>query len=73
MAKRQDAMRQLINMFNEMLSNLASDPGLGIVYVDVRAELSDDLNNYKVDWANELHPSQDGFRRVAARIAAAIP
>lgn len=73
MEDRKKVMRHLIDLFNGMLAGLASDPAVGIIYVDVRADLSDDLADYKVDWANELHPSQDGFRRVAARIAAAIP
>ncbi|MBK9493953.1 MAG: SGNH/GDSL hydrolase family protein [Xanthomonadales bacterium] len=73
MTARQQVMRHLIDMFNTMLSDLASDVANGVIYVDVRPLLTDNLNNYKEDWANELHPSQEGFKRVAARIAGAIP
>jgi hypothetical protein len=39
-------------------------------YVNLRGTLNS--ASYKQDWANELHPTERGFKAVAARIAAAI-
>jgi len=41
-------------------------------YVNVTDLFSDDLSKYKDDWGNELHPTADGFKRVAERFVAAI-
>jgi hypothetical protein len=43
-------------------------------YVDLRCTLSTDLtnDNYKKWWANELHPTADGFNSVAAKFAAVL-
>jgi hypothetical protein len=68
-------MKQLIDAFNVMLDGLVSDlvaAGKDVRYVDLRPFLSNGAD-YKKDWANELHPTGDAFRRVAAQIAAAIP
>jgi lysophospholipase L1-like esterase len=77
MSARRAVMRDLIDRFNLMLSGLAADPAVGAAfrYVDVRAVLSDELkaDQYKRDWANELHPTPTAFRRVAAAIEAQIP
>jgi lysophospholipase L1-like esterase len=67
-----DVMEQLINTFNAMLRQLAGAVGFGHVrYVDLRGTLSN-AANYKRDWANELHPTERGFRSVAQKIADAI-
>lgn len=69
MAPRLDLMRALIDRFNTMVQRTASDPQFAHVrYVDLRRTLSQS----RADWANELHPRPDGFRRVAKKIAAAI-
>ncbi len=61
-------MVDLIDRFNEMLRGLAAATGFGHVrYVDLRGTLT-----YKRDWANELHPTEGGFRAVAGKIAGAI-
>jgi len=61
-------MVDVIDRFNEMLRGLAAAPGFGHVrYVDLRDTLT-----YKRDWANELHPTEGGFRAVALKIASAI-
>ena len=70
-------LRDLIDRYNVMLSGLVSDlasAGLAHVrYVDLRGTLSAALpSGYKVDWGNELHPTQPGFAKVTARIAAAL-
>ena len=65
-----DMMRAIIDQFNTMLSALPNDPTLGeIHYIDLRGTLStvviDDA--YKVDWNNELHPTQKGFIEIAQK------
>lgn len=73
--RRAAVMRQLIDRFNRMLDELAAAPALNGVLrvVDIRTVLRSDPADYKRDWANELHPTQDGFKRVAAAIEQAIP
>jgi lysophospholipase L1-like esterase len=62
----------LIDSFNAMLRQLAGTAGFGHVrYVDLRGTLSN-AAGYKRDWANELHPTERGFRAVALKIATAI-
>jgi hypothetical protein len=39
--------------------------------VDLRGTLSQGAG-YKASWANELHPTKEGFRAVAAKIARQI-
>jgi len=64
-------VRNLIDVFNSMLRQLASMKGFEHVrYVNLRGTLHS--ASYKQDWANELHPTERGFKAVAARIAAAI-
>lgn len=70
LAERRDLVAVLIDRFNAMLTHVTSLPGLGAMrYVDVRPALSNDLTDkrYRDSWGNELHPTGDGFRRVAAR------
>ncbi len=68
-------MEVLIARFNAMLQGLERLPQLegAVRYVDLRPVLNNDLQQYEEDWANELHPTQSAFRRVAERIAAAVP
>lgn len=65
----------LIDRFNKMLAALPASPNLGhLVYVDLRQQLSNTLpKKYKDDWANELHPTDKGFVKVAKLIDAAVP
>ena len=65
-------VRSLIDTFNAMLKQVAALPGFShVTYVDLRGTLSQGAG-YKKDWANELHPTKDGFKAVAAKIAAAV-
>jgi lysophospholipase L1-like esterase len=65
-------VRGLIDAFNVMLRQVSALPAFGHVkYVDLRGTLSQGPG-YKADWANELHPTKDGFRTVAAKIALQI-
>jgi lysophospholipase L1-like esterase len=66
-------MRDLINVFNRMLRDLANTTGFEHVrYVDLRGTLTNAASGYKRDWDNELHPTERGFRAVTDKIAAAI-
>jgi hypothetical protein len=66
-------MRKLIDRFNAMVAALPSIAGFGHVrFVDVRGTLSTG-SNYKKWWANELHPTPDGFARIADKFAAKVP
>ena len=65
-------MVRLIDRFNDMLRQLSQAPEFGHVrYVNLRNTLAGD-STYKRDWANELHPTERGFRAVAMKFAAAI-
>ena len=70
-------LRDLIDRYNVMLSDLVSDLASGglthVRYVDLRGTLSAAVpSGYKADWGNELHPTKPGFAKVAAKIAAAL-
>jgi lysophospholipase L1-like esterase len=59
----------LIDRFNTMLSSVRTLPGFSHVHhVDLRRVLTNG-SGYKRDWANELHPTEDGFARVASEFA----
>ena len=67
-----ELMRVVIDRFNAMLEGLVSDPAFpGVHYVNLRGKLSTELANdaYQEWWANELHPTEDGFRKVASEFA----
>ena len=71
--RRIPIVRDLIDRFNAMLATLPQVAGLEHVrHVDLRGTLSGDLRNYTDWWANELHPSPQGFQKVADRFAAAL-
>ena len=60
----------LIDRFNRMLKGVAAQfPH--VRYVDLRGTLSSGAN-YREWWSDELHPTKEGFKAVAARFAAAI-
>lgn len=76
LAETTELMQQLIDRFNAMAKAVASAPEVEahVTYVDLRKTLSNDLagNRYRKAWANELHPTQDGFKLVAAKFDAAL-
>lgn len=53
---------QLLDDYNKMLAGIAASIGTRFRYVDVRPAVG------RNDWANELHPANPAFSRVAARI-----
>jgi lysophospholipase L1-like esterase len=67
----------LIDRFNAMLAGLGSLPDLSHVhYVNLRGSLPNAPEVYREWWANELHPSDAGFREVGRQFAdvlAALP
>jgi hypothetical protein len=65
-------MREAIDQFNSMLEEIAALPDFSHVkYVDLRGTLKTD-SSYKDSWANELHPTPQGFEAVTARFAAVL-
>ena len=60
----------LIDRFNRMLAGVAAQFQY-VRYIDLRNTLSTG-RNYKDWWANELHPTPQGWSRVAARFAAVL-
>ncbi|MBK8230686.1 MAG: hypothetical protein IPK72_08925 [Candidatus Eisenbacteria bacterium] len=66
LAANTKTMRVLIDRFNTMLASLSQLNGLEHVrYVDLRKCLTAG-NGEKSDWANELHPNEEGFKKVVA-------
>ena len=63
-------MRMIIDRFNEMLKSVA-DAFPHVTYINLRGTLSA-ASNYKTYWANELHPTERGFRLVADKFAKAV-
>ncbi len=75
LAQRCEIMIDLIDRFNRVLEAIPAQPGLGhLRYVNLRNTLSGQLagNRYKSSWANELHPTEDGYRAVAQKFHEAI-
>ena len=72
-------MATLVDKFNDVLSGLPDEKGLNHVhYVNLRNTLSNDLGRedgkrkYKKDWGDELHPTNEGFAKVASEFARVI-
>lgn len=63
-------MAILIDRFNDMVSSVA-DQFDHVHYVDLRDLLMND-STYRQYWANELHPTERGFRLVTERFAETI-
>lgn len=67
-SKDQAVINGLIDDYNRMLEGLPKIDGLDHVrYVRLIGTLSIDPQNYSGDWGNELHPSPQGFRRIAEK------
>jgi hypothetical protein len=70
--ERINLARDLIDRFNDMLQDVAALPNFNhVYYIDLRGTLSVS-SNYKDDWANELHPTADGFEKVTTQFAQKI-
>jgi hypothetical protein len=67
--KRIELAHELIERFNTMLKDLAGlEPFKHVHYIDLRNTLPTGAE-YKDWWANELHPTELGFRTVAEKFA----
>jgi lysophospholipase L1-like esterase len=65
--ERHTVMATLIDRLNRMQQSVAAslvEEGLDVRHVDLRPVLKS-----PADWQNELHPTPEGFRRVARRLA----
>ena len=70
---RQEMMmivRELIDRFNDMLKDLQTKFE-NVHYVDLRGTLST-AGNYQDDWDNELHPTEEGFKKITSKFARVI-
>jgi lysophospholipase L1-like esterase len=65
--ERRKIVHDFIEKFNDMLTNLASEHP-HVHYVDLRGTLDDDITL----WANELHPTTQGFSRLADELNLAL-
>lgn len=64
--------KALIDRFNAMLEKVVMIPAFAHVsFIDLRGSLPTG-SAYKTWWANELHPTHKGFRRVASKFAEAL-
>ena len=67
--RRLELAHELIDRFNKMLENLTGiKPFAHVRYIDLRNMLPTGAN-YKEWWANELHPTEEGFQKVAKKFA----
>jgi len=64
--QRHDILKIFINAMNDMLKELQTQFQGQVFYVDLRNTLSQN------EWANELHPTNAGFAKLAAKIDAAL-
>ena len=75
LAERIGLTRELIDRLYAMLASVVALPPFAHVkLVDLRESLSTELanNRYKAWWGNELHPTHQGFTKVAGLFDAAI-
>jgi hypothetical protein len=59
-------VRNALTRFGELIQQLAKDATDNIIYVPTQGTLA------ATDWANELHPTPDGFRKIAAKFQTAL-
>ena len=57
----------MLSRFAVMLAALAANPANNLVLIETQA-----LLDPQTEWANELHPTPDGFAKVAGLFAAAL-
>ena len=72
MAYRAQVCVQLIDRFNQMLARIAGKgPFAHVRHLDLRNTLARGAT-YKDWWANELHPTEKGFKEVTRKFAAMV-
>lgn len=71
---RYDLMQEVVKRYNTMLAGFETDAAYKSYFkhADLRGTLVDTLGGeaYKQDWANEMHPTPDGFVKLADRLVA---
>jgi hypothetical protein len=71
-----DVMADLIARFNKRVAQIPArlQGRADVRYVDLTKVLNNTLGNnaYRGDWSNELHPTDEAFKRVAAELHRAI-
>lgn len=75
LAERVAIARDLIDRFYTMLGAVVTTPAFAHVrFVDLRNTLSTDLSSgrYRTWWGNELHPTRQGFAKVANQFDALL-
>jgi len=67
--------KKLIDTLNQVLKEVTSIPEFKYVrYIDLRGTLSISVaaREYQADWANELHPTEEGFEKITKKFADVI-
>jgi hypothetical protein len=64
---RRSILTMFIDATNTMLLNLQDAYPGRVFHVDARHTLTNGFANYRDQWANELHPTDPGFRLIAAK------
>lgn len=64
---QREILRVLIDEYNEVLAALERTYPESFIHLDLRGTLSPER-----DWLNEIHPTEDGFRRVARKFVDAL-
>ena len=65
MTFRKAVVKELIDQLNILFKTFDDWPN-DVVYVDCRGVLSRG-DNYQQDWANEMHPTSSGFKKIVAQ------
>jgi hypothetical protein len=66
LAQATQIVHDALFQFATMLQKLASDPANNLIYIPTQGTL------LETDWANELHPTPDGFKKIATKFQAAL-
>jgi hypothetical protein len=62
---------QMIDLFHDMLADLAKDPANHFAFVDTRNTLTRNAAQ-PTGWANEIHPWYPGFTALANKLLVAL-
>lgn len=69
---RHDIVAPFIDALNEMLVKVSAKYPGKVFHIKTPGTLSATTGNYRNAWANELHPTDDGFRQIAKVFQQAI-
>ena len=65
--RRRAVLTEFIDAMNTMLIHFQTTYAGRVFHVDLRHRLSNGFESYRDQWANELHPTDAGFRLLAPR------